>query len=93
MRVPAAILCFKVKGDLNHIEKFNSSFNTIKFTESFGSTKTTLNYSCKQTHRFATEEEKQLEGITENFFRLSPGLEEPEDILEELDIALNSINK
>ena len=44
-----------------------------------------MNYSIKQTHRYVTEEEKFKEGITYNFFRLSPGLEEPEDLMEDLD--------
>lgn len=81
MKVPAAILCFKVKGGKNEAQKFIESSKGIKFAESFGSPKSTLNYCCKQIYRFATEEEKQREGITDTFFRLSPGLEEPEYIL------------
>lgn len=93
MRVPTGIMSLKIKGGVKEVDKFCNSVKNIKFSESFGGTKTIMNYSFKQTHRFATEEEKRMEGITDNFFRLSVGLEEPEDILEELDYALNSMYK
>ena len=50
----------------------------------------------EMTHRWIPEEEKVSNGITENLIRMSIGLEDKEDIIEDLNQALNtacSVNK
>jgi cystathionine gamma-synthase len=43
------------------------------------------------SHRTLTPEERKIVGITDSLIRLSVGIEDVNDLIEELDRALNSI--
>lgn len=72
------------------VEKLLSSLDMIMFAESLGGTETLITYPRTQTHESLTEETRQKLGITETFLRLSVGLEHVDDIIKDLDQALNS---
>ena len=57
--------------------------------QSLGGTETLITYPRTQTHESLTEETRQKLGITESFLRLSVGLEHVDDIIKDLDQALN----
>lgn len=72
------------------VEKLLSSLDMIMFAESLGGTETLITYPRTQTHESLTEETRQKLGITDTFLRLSVGLEHVDDIIKDLDQALNS---
>ena len=41
------------------------------------------------THRFVPEEEREKLGIKDNFLRMSIGLEDADDLINDIDQALN----
>lgn len=72
------------------VEKLLANLDMIMFAESLGGTETLITYPRTQTHESLTEETRQKLGITETFLRLSVGLEHVDDIIRDLDQALNS---
>lgn len=71
------------------VEKLLSELDMIMFAESLGGTETLITYPRTQTHESLTEETRQKLGITDTFLRLSVGLEHVDDIIKDLDQALN----
>lgn len=72
------------------VEKLLANLDMIMFAESLGGTETLITYPRTQTHESLTEETRQKLGITDTFLRLSVGLEHVDDIIKDLDQALNS---
>ncbi len=61
----------------------------ISFAESLGGVESLMTLPAVQTHGDIPEEERQRLGITDTLLRLSVGLEEAEDIIADLEQALN----
>ena len=57
----------------------------IKFAESLGGVETLITYPTTQTHADVPKEGRERNGITESTLRLSVGIEDVKDLLEELD--------
>ena len=57
----------------------------IKFAESLGGVETLITYPTTQTHADVPKEVRERNGITESTLRLSVGIEDVKDLLEELD--------
>ncbi|HWT27548.1 MAG TPA: PLP-dependent aspartate aminotransferase family protein [Mobilitalea sp.] len=72
------------------VQKVLSGVDMIMFAESLGGTETLITYPRTQTHEAIPEEIRQKLGINETFLRLSVGIEHAEDIIRDLDRALNS---
>lgn len=65
----------------------------IVYAESLASPETILAHPATMSHRSLTPERRKQLGITEGFFRLSVGFEEPEDIIKALDAAFAELDK
>lgn len=63
----------------------------IKFAESLGGVETLITYPVTQTHADVPEEIRERNGITESTLRLSVGIEDVKDLLEELDNVFREI--
>lgn len=61
----------------------------ILYAESLGGTETLITHPTNQTHRELSEQERQSLGIHPGLLRLSVGLEKVEDVMADLDQALN----
>ena len=53
---------------------------------SLGGVESILSYPVKMSHAAIPKPEREKLGITENLIRLSVGLEEPEDLMADLEI-------
>jgi cystathionine gamma-synthase len=62
--------------------------NLIYFAESLGGTESLITYPFTQTHADIPLEERHKKGINERLLRLSVGVEDTEDITEDLENAL-----
>ena len=60
------------------------------FAESLGGPESLITFPATQTHADVAEEERNRLGITDCFLRMSVGLEKAEDLIADLDQALNS---
>ena len=73
------------------IDKFLNSFKIIKKAVSLGGVESLIEQPYTMTHEALTEEEKSRLGITRGVIRFSTGLEDVNDIIEELESALKYI--
>lgn len=81
-------LSFKVKAK-NIIPKLLKSVKIIRFAESLGGVETLITYPFTQTHTDIPEEMRKKLGIDEHLLRLSVGIENVNDLIEDLNNALN----
>ena len=59
--------------------------------ESLGGVETLISHPATMTHSFITAEQRKKIGITDGLVRLSVGIEDVEDILEDLKQALSAL--
>lgn len=63
----------------------------IKFAESLGGVETLITYPTTQTHADVPKEIRERNGITEETLRLSVGIEDEKDLLEELEKVFREV--
>jgi len=84
-----AMLSFDMKGDIKTAESFVKKLAMIRFAPSFGGLTTTISHPAKTSHRSLSPSQRAEVGITDTLMRLSLGIEDVEDIVRDLDNALN----
>lgn len=83
-----AILGFGVKGGLEAGIKLINAVKLISHLANIGDVRTLIIHPASTTHRQLTSEERLKTGVTEDYIRLSVGLEDPASIIADLDQAL-----
>ena len=83
-----ATLSFRIK-DKELVSKILSSVKVISYAESLGGVETLITYPCTQTHAEVSDELKRRLGIDEYLLRISVGIENIEDLIEDLNQAFN----
>lgn len=78
-------------GSRANAEKLLKSVRLCMNGESLGGVETLISHSATTTHASVTAEERARVGVTEGLVRISVGIEDIEDILEDLDQALRQI--
>lgn len=78
-------------GGRGQADIFIRSLAHIPFAPSLGDTSTTLSHPATTSHRGQTAEQWDRQGITPGLVRLSFGLEDPEDLWDDLSQALGRI--
>jgi O-acetylhomoserine (thiol)-lyase len=79
---------FGIKGGLTAGRKFIDSVSLLSHLANIGDAKSLVIHPASTTHQQLTREEQMATGVTEDYIRLSIGLENVEDIKEDLDQAL-----
>ena len=72
------------------VKKILKGVDMIMFAESLGGTETLITYPTTQTHEDTPVDIKEKLGITTRFLRMSVGIENPDDIIADLDRAMNA---
>jgi O-acetylhomoserine (thiol)-lyase len=83
-----AILGFGIKGGMEAGKKFIDGVRLFSHLANIGDAKSLVIHPASTTHQQLSAEEKLDTGVTDDFVRLSVGLEHVDDILEDLDQAL-----
>lgn len=83
-----AILGFGVKGGLEAGIKLINAVQLTSHLANIGDAKTLIIHPASTTHQQLTPEERLLTGVTEDYIRLSVGLEDAADITADLEQAL-----
>jgi len=84
---------FGIKGGLEVGKKFIESVKLFSHLVNIGDTKSLVAHPASTTHQQLTPEEQKETGVTEDYIRLSIGLENIEDITEDIDQALKRAAK
>ncbi|MDD3420430.1 MAG: cystathionine gamma-synthase [Candidatus Gastranaerophilales bacterium] len=82
------MISFKIKGGYEEAEKFVTSLKIFSLAESLGGVESLVSYPAAMTHASVPPEERKKRGITDNLIRLSVGIENAEDLLEDIEQAL-----
>ncbi|ADY02081.1 cystathionine gamma-synthase [Vulcanisaeta moutnovskia 768-28] len=83
------IVSFEVKGGLREALAVYKHVKMIIPSVSFGGTESIITHPASTTHVHWSPEDRARAGIRDNLLRLSVGLEDVEDIISDLDQALN----
>jgi len=81
---------FGIKGGLEAGKKFINSVKLLSHLANIGDAKSLVIHPASTTHQQLTREEQAETGVTEDYIRLSVGIEDPEDIIEDIDQALRA---
>lgn len=78
-------------GSLDRAKTFLKRVKLCALAESLGGVETLISHPATMTHSFITAEQRKKIGITDGLVRLSVGIEDVEDILEDLKQALSAL--
>ena len=85
------MLSFKVKGDLEAGKKVMGAVKVAGFTTSLGEIDTLIIHPASTSHVSLSKMEREALGITDNLLRLSVGIEDVDDLIRDLQQALERI--
>jgi len=83
------VVSFRLRGTYDDTLRFISRLQLIRRTPSLGGTESMIVIPAKAASQFIDPEHRILLGITDSLVRLSVGLEDVEDLIEDLSQALN----
>ncbi len=89
MEMGGNLIAFDVAGGKAGAFRFANALKIIKISNNLGDTKSLITHPATTTHQRLTPEQRASVGIGEGMLRLSVGLEDPQDLIEDLDAALN----
>ncbi|MCF6781356.1 bifunctional O-acetylhomoserine aminocarboxypropyltransferase/cysteine synthase [Stutzerimonas stutzeri] len=87
---PAAILSFGIKGGFDAGARFIDALNLVVRLVNIGDAKSLACHPASTTHRQLNDEELQKAGVPRDMVRLSIGIEHIDDILADLEQALEA---
>lgn len=90
MRGASGLLSFGVKGGLAQGIKFIESARFMSHLVNIGDTRTLISHPASTTHRQLSETQQLAAGVGPDMIRISVGLEHIDDILWDIDQALNA---
>ena len=88
MALPGGMIAFELTGGLAAGRETMNRLGLIGRAVSLGDAESLIQHPASMTHSTYTPEERAAYGISDGLIRLSVGLEDPEDLLEDLEQAL-----
>jgi len=85
------IVTFYVKGELEQSKQFLENLRVFHLAESLGSVESLADFPVVMTHAAVPKEEREKLGISDTLVRLSVGVEDIKDLIEDLDSALDHV--
>ncbi|MBO4459502.1 MAG: O-acetylhomoserine aminocarboxypropyltransferase/cysteine synthase [Clostridiales bacterium] len=85
------VMCFGIKGGREQSIKFMDSLELVTIATHVADCKTMLLHPASHTHRQLSDEQLKEAGIPADLIRFSVGLEDPDDIIEDIKKALEKI--
>ena len=87
------VLSFLISGGKEQAFKFINNLKIFDISNNFGDAKSLAIHPATTTHRVLEQEERTAQGIKDNLVRLSIGLEDVTDLVEDIDKALNTVKE
>jgi len=91
MSAGGGVVTFEVKGGKAEAFRLGGALQIIDVSNNLGDTKSLLTHPETTTHQKMTPEARAAAGVTSGMVRLSVGLEDVEDLCEDLDQALKAV--
>ncbi len=87
------MISFSLKGDqFEDAKKLAMAVRVFSLAESLGGVESLLGHPASMTHASIPKEERERSGITDSLLRLSVGLEDEDDLISDLEQALNAVS-
>lgn len=83
------VIAFEIVGDLADGAKFIDQMQLFSIAVSLGDAESLIQHPASMTHSPYSQEERLDAGISDSLIRISVGLENPEDIINDLDNSFN----
>ncbi len=90
MCLGGGIVTFVIKGGLDRGRKFLDALRMCSHTANLGDTRTIALHPASTTHSSLTDDEREAVGILPGMIRISAGLEDAQDIIEDVEQALRT---
>ncbi|MDF9755594.1 cystathionine gamma-lyase [Pseudomonas sp. TE6288] len=90
MRTGGAVVALRIKGDRAAVNRLVEALSIFVLADSLGGVESMINHSWSMSHNSLSPEQKGVMGISENLLRLSIGIEDYRDLIEDLDAALKA---
>jgi cystathionine gamma-synthase len=84
------MVSFEVKGDFEDAKRVLGSVKVFALAESLGGVESLISHSVSMTHASMTPERREKAGLNDRVIRLSVGIEDVQDLIEDLDQALRA---
>ncbi|MDA8596510.1 aminotransferase class I/II-fold pyridoxal phosphate-dependent enzyme [Flavobacteriaceae bacterium] len=91
MRLGGVVVAFEVKGGVQGGRAFFDSIEMCSLSANLGDTRTIVTHPASTTHAKLAQEDKLAVGITDGSVRLAVGLEHVDDIIFDINQALDSV--
>ncbi len=92
MRGFGGMMSFTFKDDnVDTAKKFLSSTKIFALAESLGGVESLVNHPASMTHASIPREERMKNGLSDSLIRLSVGVEDADDLIEDLRQAINAL--
>ncbi|HXW36908.1 MAG TPA: PLP-dependent aspartate aminotransferase family protein [Nitrososphaerales archaeon] len=89
MRLPGGMLSFEMKGGLKDAREFLGRLSVFSLAESLGGVESLADHPASMTHASVSPRERRKLGIGDTLIRLSVGIEDGSDLVEDLRKALS----
>ena len=89
MKAGGTMIAFEVKGGQQGAFRVANALNIVRISNNLGDAKSLITHPSTTTHQRLSEEARLELGITQGMLRLSVGLEDPEDLAEDVAAALD----
>ena len=90
MKLGGGLITFNVKGGLDRGRRFLDGLKMISFSANLGDTRTIATHPASTTHSKLSDAERQAVGIYDGLVRVSVGLENVNDVVDDIEGALRN---
>jgi O-succinylhomoserine sulfhydrylase len=90
MKQGGGIVTFVVRGGYTRAQKFMDALQIASKTANLGDSRTTVTHPASMTHSKLTPAEREAVGIYDGLIRISVGLENSDDIIQDIEQALQA---
>lgn len=90
---PGGLITFEVEGGIEAGKILMNSVQLCTLAVSLGGVETLIQHPASMTHFSMGKEAREAAGITDGLVRLSVGIEDPDDLIADLDAALEKVKE
>ena len=91
MRGGGGMVSFELQATVEEAKRVASSFGIFALAESLGGVESLVDHPATMTHAAIPPEERRRAGFEDGLIRLSVGIEDPEDLIADLEQALSTL--
>ena len=91
MKLSGSIFSFEIDGGRTVAHGLLDALELIDISNNIGDTKSLMTHPASTTHSSLTPQVRAEMGVTPGMLRISVGLEDPQDVIDDLDQALKAV--